>query len=179
MVIAGEVSWTGDSIISAGWCRKSSSSLARRKVSFTPCNSSNRGLMAGNDLTTPSGRFPGLKDGCRWCLCVNRCVFPSADARSSLMSGGRKPCLRPRSLATRLSQSKHTCFTRNLIADDESGPVRDRSGHPQVCEARGPETFRSGREDELLTVRQRAVNCMYLYLMQRSGRSLLSGSGSM
>lgn len=26
----------------------------------------------GNDLTTPRGGFPGLKDGDRWCLCVSR-----------------------------------------------------------------------------------------------------------
>ncbi|WWC69241.1 uncharacterized protein I206_103178 [Kwoniella pini CBS 10737] len=26
----------------------------------------------GNDLMTPRGGFPGLKDGCKWCLCVNR-----------------------------------------------------------------------------------------------------------
>jgi uncharacterized protein (DUF2237 family) len=24
---------------------------------------------------TPRGGFPGLKDGCRWCLCVDRCVL--------------------------------------------------------------------------------------------------------
>jgi len=29
----------------------------------------------GNDLMTRRGGFPGLKDGCRWCLCVDRCVF--------------------------------------------------------------------------------------------------------
>lgn len=27
---------------------------------------------AGNDLVTRRGGFPGLKDGCRWCLCVER-----------------------------------------------------------------------------------------------------------
>ncbi|OCF36642.1 hypothetical protein I316_01894 [Kwoniella heveanensis BCC8398] len=26
----------------------------------------------GNDLMTQRPGFPGLKDGCRWCLCVNR-----------------------------------------------------------------------------------------------------------
>ena len=26
----------------------------------------------GNDLKTPRGGFPGLKDGDRWCLCVGR-----------------------------------------------------------------------------------------------------------
>ncbi|GFZ46140.1 hypothetical protein JCM24511_04387 [Saitozyma sp. JCM 24511] len=26
----------------------------------------------GNDLVTRRGGFPGLKDGCRWCLCVER-----------------------------------------------------------------------------------------------------------
>ncbi|KAK6903174.1 hypothetical protein L486_06634 [Kwoniella mangroviensis CBS 10435] len=26
----------------------------------------------GNDLITRQPGFPGLKDGCRWCLCVNR-----------------------------------------------------------------------------------------------------------
>ncbi|KAL7423981.1 hypothetical protein Q5752_001566 [Cryptotrichosporon argae] len=26
----------------------------------------------GNDLVTPRPGFPGLKDGCRWCLCVER-----------------------------------------------------------------------------------------------------------
>nr|XP_031858142.1 uncharacterized protein CI109_006483 [Kwoniella shandongensis]KAA5525214.1 hypothetical protein CI109_006483 [Kwoniella shandongensis] len=26
----------------------------------------------GNDLMTRRGGFPGLKDGCRWCLCVER-----------------------------------------------------------------------------------------------------------
>ena len=26
----------------------------------------------GNDLITPSGSFPGLKDGNYWCLCANR-----------------------------------------------------------------------------------------------------------
>lgn len=26
----------------------------------------------GNDLMTPRGSFPGLKEGCRWCLCVSR-----------------------------------------------------------------------------------------------------------
>jgi uncharacterized protein (DUF2237 family) len=31
-----------------------------------------RGLMAGNDLTRAGPSFPGLKDGCRWCLCVQR-----------------------------------------------------------------------------------------------------------
>jgi hypothetical protein len=28
--------------------------------------------VTGNDLTTRRGGFPGLKDGCRWCLCVDR-----------------------------------------------------------------------------------------------------------
>ncbi|EIW69669.1 hypothetical protein TREMEDRAFT_62538 [Tremella mesenterica DSM 1558] len=26
----------------------------------------------GNDLTTPQPGFPGLKEGCKWCLCVER-----------------------------------------------------------------------------------------------------------
>ena len=26
----------------------------------------------GNDLVTPQGDFPGLKEGDRWCLCVTR-----------------------------------------------------------------------------------------------------------
>ncbi|KAK4686622.1 uncharacterized protein P7C73_g3501, partial [Tremellales sp. Uapishka_1] len=26
----------------------------------------------GNDLMTKRGGFPGLKEGCRWCLCVDR-----------------------------------------------------------------------------------------------------------
>ena len=28
----------------------------------------------GNDLMTRRNGFPGLKDGCRWCLCVDRCA---------------------------------------------------------------------------------------------------------
>jgi uncharacterized protein (DUF2237 family) len=27
---------------------------------------------AGNDLITQRPGFPGLKEGCRWCLCVER-----------------------------------------------------------------------------------------------------------
>ena len=26
----------------------------------------------GNDLSTPSGSFPGLKEGDNWCICANR-----------------------------------------------------------------------------------------------------------
>jgi hypothetical protein len=31
-----------------------------------------KGLIIGNDLMTPRPGFAGLKEGCRWCLCVER-----------------------------------------------------------------------------------------------------------
>ena len=45
----------------------------------TVCSSMNDDFLnytkeKGNDLSSPSGSFPGLKSGDRWCLCVTRWV---------------------------------------------------------------------------------------------------------
>ena len=40
----------------------------------------------GNDLATPQGSFPGLTEGCRWCLCVSRWK-ESFDARAKFGDG--------------------------------------------------------------------------------------------
>lgn len=40
-------------------------------------------LTPGNDLSTPRPGFAGLKPGCRWCLCVARCVRASSDTDES------------------------------------------------------------------------------------------------
>ena len=45
-------------------------------VVYTVCAKVNNEFLnytkSGNDLSTPNGYFPGLKDGDNWCLCALR-----------------------------------------------------------------------------------------------------------
>ena len=56
-----------------------SCSIVRRKVrvfrlapAFIRWQYIRTALMSGNDLMTPRPGFAGLKEGCKWCLCVER-----------------------------------------------------------------------------------------------------------
>jgi uncharacterized protein (DUF2237 family) len=75
MDIVGDQTRIRESILSELSSLTSSCSIARSEVSLYSIVSVGRRyqkLIAGNDLMTQRPGFPGLKEGCRWCLCVER-----------------------------------------------------------------------------------------------------------
>lgn len=57
----------------SGYCEHKQSDGGRHLVCVTMTNDFLKYTQAqGNDLTTPSGEFPGLQPGDNWCICAGR-----------------------------------------------------------------------------------------------------------
>ncbi|QRV75014.1 hypothetical protein RhiJN_03029 [Ceratobasidium sp. AG-Ba] len=56
-----------------GYCRTDASDRGQHTLAGVVSDSFlDYSASRGNDLSTPNPYFPGLTEGCRWCLCVSR-----------------------------------------------------------------------------------------------------------
>lgn len=68
--------------------------------------------------------FPGLKDGCKWCLCVNRYISVTLQYQVSAVSGltridGRKPSLHQNGWAKELCLGMSSSSFAARLLDDQ------------------------------------------------------------